>query len=132
MTFTLSDGTTSLELDSQMEWTDRNAWSPVVASASYSLTGALVIETATRQTGRPITLEGSESRGWITGSDVTQLQTWADTAAQELTLTIDTTAYTVVFRHNESPACKALPVIGWSDLDEDSDYYATLKFTVIS
>ena len=46
----------ALPLPDDLLWSDEHAWSPAVANASYLITGALLIQSATRQAGRPITL----------------------------------------------------------------------------
>ena len=46
----------ALPLPDDLLWSDEHAWSPAVASTSYLITGALLIQSATRQAGRPITL----------------------------------------------------------------------------
>ena len=53
----LADGAT-LTLPDDLLWSDEYAWTPTVASTSYLITGALLIQWATRQAGRPITLVG--------------------------------------------------------------------------
>ena len=49
----------ALPLPDDLLWADEHAWSPAVASTSYLITGALLIQSATRQAGRPITLVGA-------------------------------------------------------------------------
>lgn len=53
----LNDGAV-IRLPDDLLWVDEHAWTPGVASVSYLLTGALLVESAIRQAGRPITLVG--------------------------------------------------------------------------
>ena len=131
MTITLSDGVTSLALDEDLEWRDEHAWSPVVQSVAHSLTGALIVQVATRQAGRPITLAASEDRGWITGTALAQLLAWGAIAGQVLTLTLRGATYSVMLRHYDAPAVEATPVVSYSDPISSDWYVVTLKFLVI-
>jgi hypothetical protein len=56
----------ALPLPDDLLWTDEHAWTPTVASTSYLITGALLIQSATRQAGRPITLVGAADMAWVT------------------------------------------------------------------
>lgn len=81
-----------------MVWADEFNWSEVERAAEYSITGALLIDAAVRQAGRPITLEGSDSAGWITRATLLQLQALAQDpdATHALTLA-DGRAFAVKF-----------------------------------
>ena len=81
-----------------MVWADEFDWSEVERQAEYSITGALLLDAAVRQAGRPITLEGSDSAGWITRATLLQLQALAQDpdATHALTLA-DGRAFTVSF-----------------------------------
>jgi hypothetical protein len=67
----------TLTLPDDLSWVDEHQWTPAVASASYLLTGALLIESATRQAGRPITLQAPDDMAWVSRTIVDQLYTWA-------------------------------------------------------
>ena len=64
----------ALLLPDDLLWTDEHAWTPAVASTSYLITGALLIQSAIRQAGRPITLVGAADMAWVTRATVEQLQ----------------------------------------------------------
>jgi len=53
----LSDGVVSVNLPDLLMWVDEWVWTPAVVSRSYSITGAEIIESGDRQSGRPITLD---------------------------------------------------------------------------
>lgn len=131
----LTDGVTSITLSDDMGWSDEYAWSPVVQTVTNTLTGALIIETATKKTGRPITLatdSGSTPAGLITRADLLQLKTWEAVPGQTLQLTLRGIAYTVVFRNHEKPAVEATPLIDYATPLDSDPYIVTLKFMVIS
>src|SRR5690606_33506562 len=72
---------------------------PVETVGEYGLTGALVIDYGERLEGRPITLVGADSAGWIDRSVVLALHALADTvppATYTLTLA-DDRVFTVRF-----------------------------------
>ncbi|MGD7412717.1 hypothetical protein ACQCRK_26175, partial [Ralstonia pseudosolanacearum] len=66
-----------LALPDDLLWTDEHAWTPAVAAVSYLLTGALLVESAARQKGRPITLVGAADMAWVTRATVNTLYAWA-------------------------------------------------------
>lgn len=87
-----------IQIPRGMVWADEFNWTEVERAAEYSITGALLIDAAVRQAGRPITLEGSDSAGWITRATLLQLQALAQDpdATHALTLA-DGRAFTVSF-----------------------------------
>jgi hypothetical protein len=128
MTITLTHSATTLTLPDALNWTDEYAWSPVQQSKQYTTTGALLIEEATKQSGRPITLEGSMDTTWCTRSLVDTLHTWAATSNITMTLTVRGTTRTVTFDH-EKEALQGLPVIFYADgsVGSDNMYVPTLR-----
>ena len=116
----------ALPLPDDLLWADEHAWSPAVASVSYLLTGALLVQSATRQAGRPITLVGPSDMAWVTRATVATLHTWtaaplaAASGRFELTLR-DARVFTVAFRHADT-AIDAEPVLGFP-AQSDTDFY---------
>lgn len=133
MSITLSDTTTTVELDPDLFWPDEHSWSPVVQTVRYKLDGALSVQVSTRQAGRPITLQGDDEHGWarMTGLVVAQLREWASAPAKQLTLALHGSTYTVVFRHNEPPAFDARNRYDYAVGAADDCYVVTLKLMVI-
>ncbi|NJD63906.1 MAG: hypothetical protein FIB00_01450 [Chloroflexi bacterium] len=121
----LTDGVV-LALPDDLLWTDEHAWSPVVANISYLLTGALLVQSGTRQAGRPITLVGAADMAWVTRAVVDTLYGWAadplavDSGRFELTLA-DARVFIVAFRFGDT-AIEAEPVLGFP-ARSGSDYY---------
>lgn len=116
----------ALPLPDDLLWSDEHAWSPAVASVSYLLTGALLVQSATRQAGRPITLVGPSDMAWVTRATVATLHNWAaaplaaSSGRFELTLR-DARVFTVAFRHADT-AIDAEPVLGFP-AQADTDFY---------
>ncbi len=125
----------ALPLPDDLLWSDEHAWSPTVASTSYLITGALLIQSATRQAGRPITLVGAPDMAWVTRATLEQLRAWAALAISSATgrflLTFsDGRSYAVAFRHSES-AIEAEPVLGIPARADTDFYRLTLRFLEI-
>ena len=112
----------TLLLPDDLMWSDEFAWTPAVSTMSYLLTGALLIETALRQKGRPITLTGPADMAWVTRAVVNRLYDWAAQPGQTFELKLSAgQVFTVGFRHHET-AIEAEPVTGFSSRN-DADYY---------
>ncbi len=125
----------ALPLPDDLLWADEHAWSPAVANASYLITGALLIQSATRQAGRPITLVGAPDMAWVTRATVEQLRTWAALAVSEASgrfelALADGRVFTVAFRHAET-AIEAEPVMGIPARASTDFYRLTLRFLEI-
>jgi len=124
----------TVTLPGDLRWSDEFSWTPVARTAEYSLTGALIIQEATKLAGRPITLEAkNESLGyvWLERVTLLALKTLAETPGWSGTLTLaDARSFTVAFRDDgltaepvihqtHSAALNALP------------YTLTLKLMVV-
>ena len=125
----------TLALPDDLLWSDEHGWSPVVSSVSYLITGALLVQSATRQAGRYITLVGAADMAWVTRSVVNVLRDWAAlpldsvTGRFELTL-MDGRVFTVAFRHADG-ALEAEPVTGFPARSDFDFYRITLKLMQI-
>lgn len=119
-----------LTLHHDLLWTDEHNWSPVVQTAEYSLTGALLLESAARQAGRPISLAPpDDTMAWHTRAITDTLLGWAAEAGQQFQLTLDDGRdFTVVFRHHDGAAIDAKPVRGFPTWDADDWWLVSLKF----
>lgn len=122
---------TSVTLPDDLLWADEHAWTPAVASVSYLLTGALLIESAARQTGRPITLVGRDDMAWVTRALVNTLYGWAAVPNRTFELSFaDGRFFAVAFRHAET-AIDAEPVLGFPARNDNAYYRLTLRFLEI-
>lgn len=128
ITLTHTASSTSVTLPDALSWADEYTWSPVVQNKTYTTTGALLIEEATRRAGRPITLEGTIDRTWCTRALVNQLRAWAATSGITLALVLRGTTRTVAFNH-EREALQGLPVLFYADsaIADDDLYVPTVR-----
>lgn len=126
MTTTLTCNGVTATLPTDLHWSDEYDWSPVEQSRTYTTTGALIIDTGTRQAGRPITLAGSDDAAWMPRSLCDTLRAWAALAAPVLVLTYRGATYDVAFDHEKTPF-EARPVFQFSDPAADDWYVATLR-----
>jgi hypothetical protein len=95
----------AITLPATLVWEDEFSWSPVAQSAEYSLTGALIVQEATKLAGRPITLagksDGTAHTGGISRTNLLALQTALAVAGATWTLTLhDSRTFTVAAREN--------------------------------
>lgn len=82
----LSSKTDTLNLHAQFIWVDEFDWQELAQSDPvYTLTGAMDIQQGTKKAGRPITLNGDDTR--TTRADLAKLQAWADIPELTMTLT---------------------------------------------
>lgn len=125
----------ALLLPDDLLWSDEHAWTPAVASVSYLITGALLVQSATRQAGRPITLTGALDMAWVPRSTIVKLHDWAavplgiSSGRFELTFA-DARVFTVAFRHAET-AVEAEPILGFPARSESDFYRVTLRLMEI-
>lgn len=85
MTWILTTNTDKIELHAQFVWADEFEWQALAQSDPvYTLTGAMDIQQGTKKEGRPITLNGDDTR--TTRADLAKLQAWADVPELEMTL----------------------------------------------
>ncbi|MBB6589917.1 hypothetical protein LBW62_03400 [Ralstonia solanacearum] len=120
-----------LVLPDDLLWADEHAWTPAVAAVSYLLTGALLVESAARQKGRPITLVGAADMAWVRRASVNRLYAWAADPGRQFELTLtDGRAFNVAFRHHET-AIEAEPVMGFPARRDTDFYRLTLRLMEI-
>lgn len=126
----LSNGL-AITLPDDLLWTDEHAWSPPISSVSYLINGALLVQSAIRQAGRPITLVGAIDMAWVTRATISTLHTWSaialDSNAGRFELRLaDARVFTVGFRHTDT-AIEAEPVLGFPARRESDYYRITLR-----
>ena len=86
-----------LALSDRLLWTDEYAWTPVVTEQKWGTHGALIVHVGKRKAGRPITLDGRDSRAWIKRAQCDQLNAWAALPGAEFSLVVRGQARTVLF-----------------------------------
>lgn len=117
-------------LPDDLYWSDEFDWSPVEASSEYAVTGALVVDTALRAAGRPITLEADTDRAWIDRTTLAALYAKTATPGTQMTLTIGTTSTTVIWRPGAEPIT-ARPLFPLAAPAGDLAYIVTLRLTEV-
>lgn len=127
---TLSDGLATVTLPADLVWTDEYDWAPVEQSVDRSITGALIVATATRQGGRPITLgTQTDDRAWMPTTTLEQCRAWAAVPGKVLTLTLRGVSRSVIWRHHDSGgALAAKQVRPLDDVQPTDDWICTLRF----
>ena len=122
----------ALSLPSSLVWTDARAWSPVSQSSKRALDGSMVTFHRALKAGRPITLEGGQSWGWMTGEQVAALSILAASPGAIYPLQINGQTYQVAFRHDEPPAFEARPLRPQNPTPGPSTWYvATIKLMTV-
>lgn len=109
MAITLTYSGTTAQLGDRLLWTDEFGWSPVVQVTEPSTKGQLMVHVGVREASRPITLNGVESKAWITRSLCSSLQAWADLPGIVMTLVLRGVSRQVMFDH-ERGGFEATPV----------------------
>lgn len=121
-------------LPNDMYWVDEHKWTAAVSKPTYSLTGALIIETAAKLQGRPITLDPKDDMAWMSRADVSTLLGWASTPKRRFKLELeypnDTRVFYVAFRH-EVTALEAMPVKDFPQHAVDDWFKVTLRFVEV-
>jgi hypothetical protein len=131
MSISLTNAGTTIALPADLQWTDEYAWQAVEQSVERSITGALIVQPAAKQGGRPITLAPLDERsGWITRATLEQLRAWAAVPGLALTLTLRGVARAVAFRHQDT-AIEARPLVHFEDVQDTDNYLATVRFMEI-
>lgn len=129
MSITLTNNGTTIALGDRLDWQDEYDWSAAEQATTYSSTGALLVDVATKQAGRPITLVGSETVAMLDRTTCNTLHAWAQLPGLELNLVLRGQSRTVLFDHAKG-GFTARPI--WHLLDaehgEDAMYYPTFRF----
>ncbi|MFT4243562.1 MAG: hypothetical protein QM569_14915 [Acidovorax sp.] len=99
MAITLTYNGTTVDIGDRLDWTDEFAWSPVDQATAYSTTGALLVDVALKQAGRPITLVGTDTAAWLARAACATLQAWAELPGIELSLVLRGFVRQVMFDH---------------------------------
>ncbi|MEQ1529090.1 MAG: hypothetical protein ABL925_07225 [Methylococcales bacterium] len=113
-------------LPSDLKWVDEFEWSPQVRQVDYSLTGALLVQTALKQSGRPITLNGEWA--WVMRSVVLTLNAKAAANATYPLVLADGRAFNVIFLDN---GVSAEPIVHVDLPDSTHPYKISLKLIAV-
>lgn len=99
MAITLTHNGTTAQLGDRLDWSDEFGWSPVDQASAWSTTGALLVDVALKQAGRPITLVGTDTKAWISRALCSTLQAWAALPGAEFNLLLRGQVRRVIFDH---------------------------------
>lgn len=116
MSITLTYDGTTVDISDRLQWTDEYTWTPVEQSTAYSTRGALLVDLAEKLSGQPITLEGIDSKAWITRAVCDTLKSWAALPGAEFGLVLRGVTHQVIFNH-EKGGFAAQPI--WRLLDDE-------------
>ncbi|MDI3326780.1 hypothetical protein QKW35_20580 [Pontibacterium granulatum] len=119
----------TISLPDDLIWADEFGWTPVRQNQDVSLSGALIVEEAAQQKGRPITLTGNDEV-WATRATIEALYALAQQPATPMALTLHDRTFSVLFRHGEG-ALEAQPVVAHSNPDASTYYTLTLRLIEI-
>ena len=115
----------NVRLSDGLRWSDEFAWSPLAQASEYSLTGALIVEQAIKQAGRPITLVGGKDFAWLTRAELATLKTKLNAGAT-MTLSLhDARTFAVLPAGDEPLQVTPLPRVrdsGLADPDAEAIY----------
>jgi len=131
MAITLTYNTETINLSEDLHWSDEYAWTPIAQTRQYSAGGALIVEEATRQAGRPITLSGHNREVWVTRAELEALRAWLAADAQMALTLHDARQFTVRWDHaSNTPIDTPGTVLGGLADPVDADWYVinNLKF----
>lgn len=130
---TLTHGATTVQIPRGLVWSDEFDWAPVDSVSERGITGALIVDAASKTAGRPITLASIRGdQGYISRSVLLSLLTIAETPLAELTLTLATggTPIAVMFAPGQQPI--EAEVIGSPEVPNASTQYtATVRLVTI-
>lgn len=132
MSITLAQGATTIELQEDLHWVNEFDWAPVEQAQQRSITGALLVSTAARIAGRPITLAPTdEGSAWTTRAALEQARDWAAVAGLQMTLSFRGVPHTVIFDH-AATALTVTPVVHFNDADASDWFHVTYKFLEVA
>lgn len=121
----------AVQLPAAMMWPDEFTAQSVAQSAKRTLDGSLVVVYGGLQAGRNITLESGPDTGWLTKTQVDAIKLLADIPGGVYTLTLRSTNYQVMFRHDEAPAFEATPIWPFATPQAGDYYIARLKLMTV-
>lgn len=130
----------AITLPPGLTWTDEQEWSPIDQQTSYSLTGALIVEEAEKQAGRPITLtgqsDGSAHTAWMTRAQIAALRAALDTPLAQFTLTLhDGRTFTVIPRRDGNGPLQCTPLAVFKSIapanPDESHFYSGIVIRLL-
>jgi hypothetical protein len=132
MAITLTFQGETINLHPDLKWADEHDWHPVEQSIQRTITGALIVSSAARTGGRPVTLQPEdEDTAWMTAETLAKLRNFAVVPGRVMQLTLRGVVRSVIFRHHDNNAIEANPVVFYNDVSNADWYRITLKLMEI-
>ena len=109
-------------------WEDEFAYTPVDQNVRYTLGGKPIIETAVRNSGRPITLRCQ----WVSLAGLRQLELLRDQPNTVMDLVMpDGRSFVVAFRHSDNPPLDVAPIVERPSYNNYDYFNATIKLIMV-
>jgi len=119
-----------INLPDDFIWVDEFTSTQVAQVMSRALTGALIVQSALKVSGRPMTLDGTDGV-WVPRSVVDQLRTLFETNPDgTFTLEYRGETFSVIQDVSDGSCMKATPVIDYSNPQADALYSLHLKLLI--
>jgi len=112
-----------ITFDNTPTWPDRNKYEDVTTEASFAIDGSEITVNGARGDQYPITLECTRETGWQKGTTVTNLRAKSATVNSYWTLTLNSTAYKVRFRNEQSGGAVQMEPLLTSTAPDSNTYY---------
>lgn len=119
-----------IDLPDDINWIDEFQFQPVGQSITRTIAGNHVEFNQALVQGRPITLEATDTEGWLTKSQVDSLQSLAGNPGATYTLDIGAKSFTVAFRQDEG-AFEPSPLLSRIDPDAGDFFTAIIRLRTV-
>jgi hypothetical protein len=122
-----------ITLDHDLDWVDEFDPEEVSAgSADRALTGHMVTQSFPIIGGRPLTLEGDDSHGWLKRTTVQALHSLAYGSPDVVhTVVLNGTTYSAMFRNEDQPTVAFKKITPATNPGPDFWYYGTIKMRIL-
>lgn len=122
------NGTT---LDNDPAWEDEFKFSPKTGVADRVLDGSVVVQSFDKLAGRPITLVGDDSHGWLKRSTVLVLVALEASNTFSFDVVLRGVTYGCRFRREDDPPLEFEPVTNVNSPSNDFWYTGTIKLITV-
>lgn len=120
-----------IDLNKNIEWTDRYSWSPVAMQSRRLLGGGQVNYLQQLSKGRPITLSASNSRGWLTKTEVEALFAAAASVGATYSFTFFGESFSVAFNFSQGQAVQMSPLQSKQEPDAEDFFVGTIRLLTV-
>lgn len=127
---TLTLSSTVVDIPDDLAWPGEFSWPAIAQTKTYSVTGALIVESGLKKAGRTIVLQSEDGTAWVSRADVVSLRTLAETPGAVMVLVFRTQTFNVMF-DQEAGAMESTPVVDYSDPDDADNCAVVLRFITV-